>query len=240
MGTGASDTLLPGLFRQQVILQRFLSPATLYNELLIFHQVGAGKTASALAVAESWKTRDRESGGCAKDPRTQRLKTPGQCPLIIVRNVDRFTPIFERELRARFPAYRAPEATFKKNYEIVSHRTAGKKTSFSDRVIIIDEAHNLQPQTSDGGGGSDYCNLLQQLRIATNSKKILLTGTPIPDQARQIIPLMNLILPDPIPDDAYRGKNFERFYFSGNKFDPKSTKAGPEYDLVRQFRGRVS
>ena len=35
-------TQIPGLFRQQVIIQRFLSPETLYNELLIYHRVGAG------------------------------------------------------------------------------------------------------------------------------------------------------------------------------------------------------
>ena len=99
----SDSTHLPGLFRQQVIIQRFLAPETLYNELLIFHRVGAGKTATALAVGEAWKTQDRETKVCAKARETSgnrvvisdRLETPSQCPLIIVRKVDRFKKIFE-------------------------------------------------------------------------------------------------------------------------------------------------
>ena len=102
-------TQIPGLFRQQVIIQRFLSPETLYNELLIYHRVGAGKTATALAVGEAWKIQARETNVCEnrqegeRNLLTQRLKTPSQCPLIIVRNVDRFKIIFEQELENRFP-----------------------------------------------------------------------------------------------------------------------------------------
>ena len=154
---------LPGLFRQQVIIQRFLSPATLYNELLIYHQVGAGKTATALAVAEAWKTQDREMKACG-------TKTPSQCPLIIVRKVNRFKRVFERELKTRFPEYASPDATFEKNYEMESHKKSGRSGStYSNRVIIIDEAHNLQPQSKDV---SDYNNLLLKLRKGNNSKKI--------------------------------------------------------------------
>ena len=226
-------TEIPGLFRQQVIIQRFLSPETLYNELLIFHQVGAGKTATAFAVAESWKTQARETDACAP-----KVFSASQCPLIIVRNVDRFTPIFEKELRDRFPVYNSPDATFAKNYEIESHRRAGKKGDYSNRVIIIDEAHNLQPQ-SKADGGTDYKNILAKLRGAVNSKKILLTGTPILDQARQIIPLMNLILPDPIPTNAYT--QFEYFYFKQKIFIPESKNSDDSrYDLTRQLKGRVS
>ena len=213
--------------------------------------MGAGKTATALAVAEVWKTQDRETKACAKKSEVERnlltkhLKTPSQCPLIIVRNVKRFKSIFEQELKDRFPEYASPLATFDKNYQIESYITAGKPeaSDYSNRVIIIDEVHNLQPQPgqskkSKKRNSEMYGNLLAKLSKGVNSKKILLTGTPIPDRARQIIPLMNLILPQPLPEDAY-GK-FEEFYFKNGIFVPQSTTKNPQYDLTQRFKGRVS
>ena len=245
----SDSTQLPGLFRQQVIIQRFLAPETLYNELLIFHRVGAGKTATALAVGEAWKTQDRETNLCAKARETinnrvvisDYLEMPSQCPLIIVRKVDRFKKIFEDELRMRFPEYRSPTATFNRNYQIESYTTAGKKhpRDYSNRVIIIDEAHNLQPQNKKEKKTEKYETLLTKLRLGNNSKKILLTGTPIPDHASQIIPLMNLILPQPIP--VLTDTHFDKIYFDKNRvFIPKSTTGEAQYDLTQKFKGRVS
>ncbi len=245
----SDSTQLPGLFRQQIIIQRFLAPETLYNELLIFHHVGAGKTTTALAVGEAWKTQDRAAKACAQARETRgtrvvvadRLETPSQCPLIIVRNVSRFKKIFENELRVRFPEYRSPEATFDNNYQMESYTTAGKKSprDYSNRVIIIDEAHNLQPQSKKEKRTEKYETLLNLLRTGNNSKKILLTGTPIPDHASQIIPLMNLILPRPIP--VLTDTRFDKIYFDKNRvFVPQSTTGDPEYDLTQKFKGRVS
>ena len=39
-------------WNHQKLIQRFLSPHTLYNELLLFHTPGTGKTCAAIAVAE--------------------------------------------------------------------------------------------------------------------------------------------------------------------------------------------
>ena len=245
----SDSTHLPGLFRQQVIIQRFLAPETLYNELLIFHRVGAGKTATALAVGEAWKTQDRETKVCGKARETSgnrvvisdRLETPSQCPLIIVRKVDRFKKIFEDELQMRFPEYQSPDATFDNNYQMESYTSAGKKQvhDYSNRVIIIDEAHNLQPQSKKEKKTEKYETLLNLLRTGVNSKKILLTGTPIPDHASQIIPLMNLILPHLIP--PLTNTRFDQIYFNENRvFIPQSTTGNSDYDLTQKFKGRVS
>ena len=205
-----------------------------------------GKTATALAVGEAWKIQARETNVCEnrqegeRNLLTQHLKTPSQCPLIIVRNVDRFKIIFEQELEDRFPQYSSPDATFKKNYQIESYVTARKQDvhNYSNRVIIIDEAHNLQPQPQsdqnkekENKEKENYQSLLAKLQQGVNSKKILLTGTPIPDHASQIVPLMNLILPTPLPDEALT--HFDKIYFNkAGVFEPR--------DLTQVFAGRVS
>jgi len=240
-------TQLPGLFRQQVIIQRFLSPQTLYNELLVYHRVGAGKTATALAVCEAWKMQDRNTDLCAQEG--GRLVTPSQCPLIIVGYVKRFLPIFENQLIKHFPEYsfeaglpnKERRTAFKYNYHVKSYYDVGKNfINLSDRIIIIDEAHNLL--TEKNGGIAD--NIRKKLQKAKNLKILLLTGTPIEDKASQIIPLMNLILPHPIPSFP-KGKNFDNMYFDEKEdFKPQTTKCGKEYDsdydLTQKFKGRVS
>src|SRR5690349_7184230 len=43
-----------GLLKQQTFIKRYISPFTLYNRILLFHQLGSGKTCSAVAVAENF------------------------------------------------------------------------------------------------------------------------------------------------------------------------------------------
>jgi len=43
------------LYNHQQIIKRFISPVSAYSELLLVHEVGTGKTCSALAVAENFK-----------------------------------------------------------------------------------------------------------------------------------------------------------------------------------------
>ena len=41
-----------GLFKQQINVSRFLSGYTPYNGLLLFHDMGVGKTCAAVATVE--------------------------------------------------------------------------------------------------------------------------------------------------------------------------------------------
>uniref|UniRef100_UPI0039801E0A hypothetical protein n=1 Tax=Salmonella sp. s60131 TaxID=3159722 RepID=UPI0039801E0A len=41
------------LFPHQKFIARFISPYTLYDSLILFHEMGSGKTQSAIEVAET-------------------------------------------------------------------------------------------------------------------------------------------------------------------------------------------
>ena len=44
-----------GLFRQQKLISRFISPYTTNNKMLLVHEMGTGKTYASTAVAENFK-----------------------------------------------------------------------------------------------------------------------------------------------------------------------------------------
>jgi len=67
------------------------------------------------------------------------------------------------------------------------------RSLFSNRLIIIDEAHNLR--MSSDQGKKQIANTMQSiLQIAENTKLVLMTATPMFDNAKEIVWLMNLLL----------------------------------------------
>jgi hypothetical protein len=71
----------------------------------------------------------------------------------------------------------------------------GKVNPFDNKVVIIDEAHNLVSRISNTGSkrGSIAYRLYHDLMDATNVKIIFLTGTPIINTPREIAILFNML-----------------------------------------------
>jgi SNF2 family DNA or RNA helicase len=71
----------------------------------------------------------------------------------------------------------------------------GKVNPFDNKVVIIDEAHNLVSRISNTGSkrGSIAYRLYRDLMDATNVKIIFLTGTPIINTPHEIAILFNML-----------------------------------------------
>ena len=71
----------------------------------------------------------------------------------------------------------------------------GKVNPFDNKVVIIDEAHNLVSRIANTGNkkGSIAYRLYQALMDATNAKIIFLTGTPIINTPHEIAILFNML-----------------------------------------------
>lgn len=67
------------------------------------------------------------------------------------------------------------------------------KELFSDRLIIVDEAHNLR-MPSETGKKQISTALVSILQIATNTRLVLMTATPMFNSAKEIIWMMNMLL----------------------------------------------
>ena len=72
------------------------------------------------------------------------------------------------------------------------------KEKFSDRLVIIDEVHNIRTQTNSSDDDNEknrrtIKNFLDLVTYADNMKLLLLTATPMFNKAREIIWLTNLM-----------------------------------------------
>lgn len=147
-----------------------------------------------------------------------------------------------------------------KNYEIVTIETFLKhlpdspefiEATYSNRDIIIDEAHVLRIQPSkkvkkdstktriieDKDPKIDikqYEKMYKFLHIVKNSRILLFTGTPIWDDVSEIASLMNLIIHE--KDQLPTGKNFKNEFFdeNDNLIDTKIPL------LKERFKGKIS
>jgi superfamily II DNA or RNA helicase len=81
------------------------------------------------------------------------------------------------------------------NYEFLTQEFANIvegntsiQTTFSDRVLIIDEAHHLRANDTDKN-----VTRPSAVRMCSNVKVLSLTATPMYDRAAEIVPLINLL-----------------------------------------------
>jgi hypothetical protein len=81
----------------------------------------------------------------------------------------------------------------KHHIEEMTH--GGKVNPFDNKVVIIDEAHNLVSRIANTGSkrGSIAYRLYHDLMDATNAKIVFLTGTPIINTPREIGILFNML-----------------------------------------------
>ena len=63
---------------------------------------------------------------------------------------------------------------------------------YSHRVVVVDEVHNVK-NTDDGTGGVTAAAFLRLFRVASGIKLVLMSATPMFDQASEIVWLLNLM-----------------------------------------------
>ncbi len=229
----------------QETMRRYISPNTDYKSNILFHSMGSGKTCTSGLVVENFK--DTEVNGhirnralvlvknddhvrnyskqiaeiCTKDVYLGRLEG-GETEE--VRNI-RIT----QEVRKSYEMW-----TWTKFFSNISARSdEWKRNEYSNRIIIIDEAHNLNISRENIGKKFKkiYGEVNNFLHLVEDCRVILLTGTPIWDKVREIASLINLIIPK--KDALPTGSKFQKRFFEGDKL--VHTK-----DLKDVLRGRIS
>jgi hypothetical protein len=203
------------LSQNQIFLKKVMSADSPQNGILLFHGVGVGKTCPAIHIAENFKhiygskalvllpgtTLEANFKQQIYDPR----KTPeNQCiGDEYIRAVPHAASLPLDKLTTRV------NKAIKKNYEIMGVQRFGSivkdlstneiHRTFSNRVIIIDEVHNLRIAESDNDTKdvvetkASVAGLMQVLKHCDGIKLVLLSATPMYDNAREIVLLMNLL-----------------------------------------------
>ena len=234
------------LANHQRLLKNFINNHTPYKSLLLFHGVGVGKTCSGVSISESFRdiyVRDNKKiiivrkGGLSQgwmdtvyDPEKGENQCAGQEFIDTINTGNNFNTKDKKTIK------REQNKLIKKYYEFYQYGTFSSKIKdilggstkkheikdkvnkyFSNRLLIVDEYHNLRVDQDlpdedndssnlpdggeEGGKGKGNIeskralkNLYNVIKYSTNLRIIFLTATPMFNNATEIFLLLNLML----------------------------------------------
>jgi hypothetical protein len=234
----------PGLpLSHQEFVANLMSPYTPYDRLLVFHGLGTGKSVVMAAVAELAKK--VKAGEISNNEiivlvRNPTLRKNIMNEIATVATNYKYYPSKEEIKEENLSEDAIRRRVSKRlgiNYEIETFTTFVNsikmltdfeiKEKYSNRYVLIDEAHNIRVQAIKTKkqrelgekSTSNYKELHRFLHCITGSKILLLTATPMRDSPVEICQLLNLILP---LNKQLDKKGFMEKYFSnsGNAIIP--------------------
>lgn len=221
-------------------IARYMNEKTGYNSVLLFWQMGSGKTCAAVAIAEGLKGIKNEviilasSRHLLKNFRKSIIydcakSTYYKCP-------DNST-IEEciRESKRMIKKYYTFK-TYDTMYKIIRNLSdESLLQKFRDKIFILDEVHNIR-ETDQKDEDDKYSQIHRLLHISDTNYTVLLSGTPMKDVFNEIVDVMNLILP---LDQQFNSKKFVTTFFEkdGDKFKFKKSF---EEIFKQKILGKVS
>ena len=203
------------LMKHQKLIARFFSSNTLYDELLLLHEMGTGKSCSAIGAIEQI----REEGmfkGALYFAKGEALINNFTNELIFKCTDGRYIPEEYQSISELKKVHRKKKAIkdyYQSNtFETFAKKIKGKQSqddlekwceNFDNHIIIIDEVHNLRMKSTsddlDEDGKKSALNVYDEfwrfLHAVKNCKILLMSGTPMKDGIDEIASVMNLILP---------------------------------------------
>jgi len=232
----------------QRTIARYMCSNTLYNGILIVHEMGSGKTCTSIGVIEQIKEENSTIDGAvifaSGDKMLDNFKmeialkcTPGQY------RPNDYDNLTQREIITRINKlvsnfYDIKDNTFTKFSQNVIGKLSDEEiiNRYSNKILVIDEVHNLRIHDNKEES-TRYNNFHRFLHLVKNCKIILLSGTPMVNDPNEIASIMNLILPteEQLPD----GEDFIKKYMTKDNNILK-IKEDEKNNLKKYFKGRVS
>ena len=235
-------------YKHQQAIARFLSSYTIYNALLLDHEMGTGKSCSAFSAIESIKRTSTAFKGALVLTRGPRILDNLVKELVYVCTSGQYVPSeVERKLTDNERKRRLTKLTsdfytfntfekFAKFLEKISDAEVAKR--YSNMVIVIDEVHNLRLRGDDA---RNYTQLHRLLHVTKNHKIIIMSGTPMKDDPVEIAAILNLILP--MDKQLPTGQDFRNRYLvkRGEGLNVRYTvKESEKQNIKNIMKGYVS
>jgi len=242
-------TVKGDLMKIQKIISGFMSSYTLYDVLLLLHEMGSGKTCTSVGVIEKIKM-EHKSGftGALILARGEGLLNNFMNELIFKCTDGRYIPDNYDKLSELEKVHRKKKA-IKDFYKLETFETFAKEIKrstddnlrkrYNNNVIVIDEVHNLRIQDKTSGLAI-YEQFHRFLHVVQNCKILLMSGTPMKDGPEEIASVMNLILPDTPEDQLPTKENFIDEFMNDEGDGLISVKPEKIPILKHAFKGRVS
>jgi superfamily II DNA or RNA helicase len=222
----------PGdLMLHQKLISKFINPNTPYDGLLLLHEMGTGKTCTAVAVAEEF-IRRRKSLESEEFPSTvlkniivltkgKGLQNNFINEIANVCTNSQYLNGLDKYVRNRDKRIKK---NVKVNYTFETLEIFAKKISkmgtkektlmYENSLFIVDEAHNLR-LSADIHESLIYKQIYGLFQLLKVKKILLLTGTPMKDKPEEIIDLLNLIIKDKLNLEDLKNKKIFKQKVSG-------------------------
>lgn len=195
----------------QMNVARYMSQWTLYDSMLLYHEMGTGKSAVTISMVELFRMQNSEYQKVIYISHNQTQ----------IDNYKREIFKFSTRLQAMLdmetmviqdPILDAKRKESKRNsilgrdgFEFLTYGTVATELSrimaskFMDRyehcIIILDESHHLVLTDDQIEAKKSYAAIETFLNRLRYKKLLVMSGTPIRDQPHEIVPLLNLVLP---------------------------------------------
>lgn len=237
----------------QHLMQHYLSIRSPYKSILLFHNLGTGKTCSSITIAEAFLKDHRagdepsvivvSTGTLQKSYEGQIFSLSQKASLEALREQctgDYYMrlvgkpkmPTTEQE---RDSLQREIDAKIKQRYEFVTYQKFASKIkaldkedkldTLSNKVIIIDEAHNLRDINMEQEQQQKDLtrHLIRLLRVGRNNRLVLLSATPMYNEPDEILWLLSLLCTNDRRKDMLNPEKLPPLYENG-KIVPKMGK----------------
>jgi len=226
----------------QLFVSEFINPKTPYKGILIYHRIGAGKTCTAIRVAEKWKKirkivvvlpaslkgnfRTELRSLCADN---NYLKPHERKELSTLHPMDnRYIEIIaksDERIDKYYTIY-----SYNKFVELVNNRDINLRNS----LLIVDEVQNMVSED-----GSFYNTLYDIIHDSpTNLRIVLLSATPMFDKPNEMALTLNLMR---IPKELPIGRDFDKQFIKVSNRAGKTNYSVKNIDKFKEaIKGYVS
>jgi superfamily II DNA or RNA helicase len=244
----------------QIFVKNFLSSQTPFNTLLLYHGLGSGKTCSAIGVCEETRDYFKQMGITKRiiivaSPNVLdnfRLQLFDENKLKLVNGIWTMDSCIGNKLLNELNPLKLKG--IKKEHIITKIKNLIKTSylflgyikfasyieknqnklerEFNDRFIVIDEIHNIRMSDDNNEENQKVARkLLELVSSASNLRLLLLSATPMYNNCREIVWLLNIIN----RNDRRATIDVRKIFNSNDDF----VEGGREL-LIRKMRGYVS
>ena len=228
------------LAQNQIFVKKLISPNTPYRSIMLYHETGTGKSCSSAQIVENFKKYFNKKALIVLQPGLQdnyktelfnitkyEIKNDNMKQCLGNEYLHQISNRKKLELnKIEKSAYKL----IKDNYEFSGYGQLGNTVQkeivkygadtpgfiasidriFSDRVIVIDEVHNMKNSGDDDSKLSASYLHKYILKYSKNTVLVLLSATPMYDTPEEILWIMNtLLLNDKREPISYSTKIFD-------------------------------
>lgn len=232
----------------QLFISRLLSSYSLYDKLLLFHDMGTGKSGVAFTLSERLLSENFGINNIFVFTNSKDVLNNLKTELIFKRTRGKYIPDNFNKLTKTQQTIAINKVLDDNNYtfdqfyylalDIKKTRLLRNgddilKKKYSNSLLIFDEIHNIRVKTKQAEELNKYEEIMYLLGIITNHKVLLMTGTPMRDNPNEITSILNLILDD---DKKFTKLGMKNIF---SHFDIKYMKNNKMLNNISDFKDKI-